>query len=114
MVPIDHNGGRRECGSLYSICLLPFCNLSYTLLFTCVECFRMCLHQFKYTGKRQIVGKTGGKPGTTKAMTLPARMQPPDFSGDSPVLPAHSGSSSVGRDGIQQIGNYVLISLCIV
>ncbi|PSN40266.1 Dedicator of cytokinesis protein 11 [Blattella germanica] len=59
---------------------------------------RMCLHQFKYTGKRQIVGKTAGKPGTTKAMTLPARMQPPDFSGDSPVLPAHSGSSSVGRD----------------
>jgi hypothetical protein len=66
--------------------------------------FRMCLHQFKYTGKRQIAGKAGGKPGTTKAMTLPARMQPPDFSGDSPVLPAHSGSSSVGRDGIQQIG----------
>ncbi|XP_023704534.1 dedicator of cytokinesis protein 9 isoform X3 [Cryptotermes secundus] len=63
----------------------------------------MCLHQFKYTGKRQIAGKAGGKPGTTKAMTLPARMQPPDFSGDSPVLPAHSGSSSVGRDGIQQI-----------
>jgi len=63
----------------------------------------MCLHQFKYTGKRQIAGKTGGKPGTAKAMTLPARMQPPDFSGDSPV---HSGSSSVGRDGIQQIGMF--------
>jgi len=61
----------------------------------------MCLHQFKYTGKRQIAGKTGGKPGTAKAMTLPARMQPPYFSGDSPV---HSGSSSVGRDGIQHIG----------
>jgi hypothetical protein len=64
----------------------------------------MCLYQFKYTGKRQIAGKTGGKIITTKAMTLPARMQPPDFSGDSPVLAAHSGSSSVGRDGIQQIG----------
>jgi hypothetical protein len=70
--------------------------------------FRMCLHQFKYTGKRQIAGKTGGKPGTTKAMTLPARMQPPDFSGDSPVLPVHSGSSSVGRDGIQQIGMFTI------
>ncbi|XP_069677062.1 dedicator of cytokinesis protein 9 isoform X2 [Periplaneta americana] len=63
----------------------------------------MCLHQFKYTGKRHIAGKTAGKPNTAKAMTLPARMQPPDFSGDSPILPPHSGSSSVGRDGIQQI-----------
>jgi len=62
---------------------------------------RMCLHQFKYTGKRQIAGKTGGKPGTVKAVTLPARMQPLDFSGDSLV---HSGSSSVGRDGMQHIG----------
>ncbi|XP_069677061.1 dedicator of cytokinesis protein 9 isoform X1 [Periplaneta americana] len=66
----------------------------------------MCLHQFKYTGKRHIAGKTAGKPNTAKAMTLPARMQPPDFSGDSPILPPHSGSSSVGRDGIQQIASF--------
>lgn len=51
------------------------------------------MHQFKYLGKKKIVGKTAGKP--VKAMTLPARMQPPDFSkGDGTA-----GSNSVGRDG---------------
>ncbi|XP_063232760.1 dedicator of cytokinesis protein 9 isoform X1 [Bacillus rossius redtenbacheri] len=68
------------------------------------RCIELCLHQFKYVGKRQIAAKTtAGKPGTTKAMTLPARMQPPDFSGDEPPLALHSGSSSVGRENIQQI-----------
>lgn len=51
-------------------------------------------------GKKQIVGKTVlGKP--IKAMTLPARMQPPDFSkSDGTNLPIlSSGTNSVGRDG---------------
>lgn len=60
---------------------------------------RICLHQFKYLGKKQIVGKPlPGKP--TKAMTLPARMQPPDFSKtDGTNIPMPSGTNSVGRDG---------------
>lgn len=60
---------------------------------------RICLHQFKYLGKKKIVGKAAvGKP--VKAMTLPARMQPPDFSkGDGTGGAALSGTSSVGRDG---------------
>ncbi|GLG92417.1 Dedicator of cytokinesis protein 9 [Gryllus bimaculatus] len=64
----------------------------------------MCLHQFKYTGKRQIANRSGsGKPGSAKAMTLPARMQPPDFSSETAALASHSGSSSVGRDAAQHI-----------
>ncbi|KAK6623677.1 hypothetical protein RUM43_009529 [Polyplax serrata] len=59
----------------------------------------ICLHQFKYIGKKQIVGKPAqAKP--VKAMTLPARMQPPDFSkSDGSNLPIPSGTSSIGRDG---------------
>ena len=39
-------------------------------------------------------------------MTLPARMQPPDFSGDSPIIPhnALSGSNSVGRENMAHRG----------
>lgn len=43
----------------------------------------MSLHHFQYVGKRQIatnVVNNCGKPRTVKAMTLPARMAPPDFS----------------------------------
>ncbi|XP_039279988.1 dedicator of cytokinesis protein 9 isoform X2 [Nilaparvata lugens] len=84
----------------------------------------LCLHEFKYTGKRQIAsGSVGGgrcgsgsvgsgeggggtRPVTTKAMTLPARMQPPDFSaapgaGAEPITATHvllSGTNSVGRE----------------
>jgi len=59
--------------------------------------FRLCLHQFKYQGKKKIVGKTSSAVKPVKAMTLPARMQPPDFSKGDGV--SGSGTSSVGRDG---------------
>lgn len=48
----------------------------------------MSLHHFKYIGKRQIAANAAssfGKPRTVKAMTLPARMAPPDFSNDGPA-----------------------------
>jgi len=47
----------------------------------------MSLHHFKYIGKRQIAANAAsiGKPRTVKAMTLPARMAPPDFTTDSPA-----------------------------
>ena len=48
----------------------------------------MSLHHFKYVGKRQVAATAAngvGKPRTVKAMTLPARMAPPDFSSDSPA-----------------------------
>lgn len=77
------------------------CSETDTLSF--FRCIEMCLHQFKYIGKRQIIGRASGKPGTTKAMTLPARMQPPDFSGDGEAFNTHSGSSSVGRENMQQL-----------
>nr|CAD7194888.1 unnamed protein product [Timema douglasi] len=76
-----------------------------TELLSFFRCIEICLHQFKYLGKRQIATKLGStKPGAIKAMTLPARMQPPDFSGDVPsALTIHTGSNSIGRDNIQQI-----------
>lgn len=46
----------------------------------------MNLHHFKYQGRRQSSVNTVhdlGKPKTTKSMTLPARMFPPDFSNDN-------------------------------
>ncbi|RZF44325.1 hypothetical protein LSTR_LSTR006875 [Laodelphax striatellus] len=88
----------------------------------------LCLHEFKYTGKRQIAsGSVGGRcgsgsvgggggtaadigggtrPSTAKAMTLPARMQPPDFStsgSSEPITATHvllSGTNSVGRENM--------------
>lgn len=79
---------------------------------------RLSLHEFKYTGRRQIAGASNGArngissgtsgsiKSTTKAMTLPARMQPPDFSGDSPIIPHNilSGSNSVGRENMAHRG----------
>lgn len=55
-------------------------------ILTCLSVlYRLCLHHFKYVGKRQISANSLniGKPKTVKAMTLPARMVPPDFSSDS-------------------------------
>ncbi|XP_026677527.1 dedicator of cytokinesis protein 11-like [Diaphorina citri] len=70
----------------------------------------LCLYEFKYMGKRHIASLGRGSSSTasgntpslagkppSKSMTLPARMQPPDFS----VEPSHallSGTNSVGRD----------------
>lgn len=88
-------------GDEYLVTWWQQCSVSEILnFFAGIE---MCLHQFKYTGKKQIIGRPSGKPGTVKAMTLPARMQPPDFSGDGESFPIHSGSSSVARDSIHQL-----------
>ena len=59
------------------------------------------MHEFKYTGRRQIAGSNSNK-GGAKSMTLPARMQPPDFTVDPPSnhLPL-SGSNSIGRGETQ-------------
>ncbi|XP_058808456.1 dedicator of cytokinesis protein 9 isoform X2 [Phymastichus coffea] len=46
----------------------------------------LSLHHFKYQGRRQSsanIVQEIGKPKTTKSMTLPARMFPPDFSNDN-------------------------------
>lgn len=48
----------------------------------------MSLQHFRYVGRRQIAANTTkepGKPRAVKAMTLPARMAPPDFTNDSPT-----------------------------
>lgn len=54
----------------------------------------MSLRHFKYVGKREIVAAnaatSGAKARTVKAMTLPARMAPPDFS--SSESPAATGT----------------------
>ncbi|XP_054285049.1 dedicator of cytokinesis protein 9 [Macrosteles quadrilineatus] len=83
-------------------------NCSQADILSFFKVIELSLHEFKYTGRRQIAGYVNGGSGppgkgTTKAMTLPARMQPPDFSGDSPILPPHntlSGSNSVGRENM--------------
>lgn len=43
--------------------------------------FRLCLHHFKYNGKRQIVRDQAPK----KASTLPAKLPPPYSSGKMSV-----------------------------
>ncbi|XP_067007867.2 dedicator of cytokinesis protein 9 [Anabrus simplex] len=88
-------------GDEYLVSWWQHCSESEVLNF--FRGIEMCLHHFKYIGKRQIMAKTGTKPASAKAMTLPARMQPPDFSSDSNALGTHSGSSSVGRESVQQI-----------
>ncbi|XP_011300539.1 dedicator of cytokinesis protein 9 isoform X1 [Fopius arisanus] len=72
--------------------------------FTVIE---MSLHHFKYTGKRQIISKINAstqnsKPKTVKAMTLPARIAPPNFSTDNSAtgtLQPHNIPSST-RDNL--------------
>ncbi|XP_024086053.1 dedicator of cytokinesis protein 9 isoform X2 [Cimex lectularius] len=82
---------------------------------------QMCLHEFKYTGRRQIANETENSSAASmnpvvnrragsRSMTLPARMQPPDFTNDAektgnntPVTnnyhhPLLSGSNSIGRE----------------
>ncbi|XP_043275620.1 dedicator of cytokinesis protein 9 isoform X2 [Venturia canescens] len=68
--------------------------------FTVIE---MSLHHFKYIGKRQVavnVASTGGKPRTVKAMTLPARMAPPDFSSDSPATGTLQPHNNTARESL--------------
>ncbi|XP_043462362.1 dedicator of cytokinesis protein 9 isoform X3 [Leptopilina heterotoma] len=68
--------------------------------FTIIE---MSLQHFRYVGKRQIVAnavKEGGKPRAAKAMTLPARMAPPDFSNDNPTTGTLQPHNTVARENL--------------
>lgn len=65
--------------------------------------FRMSLHHFKYIGKRQIAANAAsnvGKPRTVKAMTLPARMAPPDFTTESPAISTLQPHNTVTRENL--------------
>uniref|UniRef100_A0A0A9VXP9 Dedicator of cytokinesis protein 9 n=1 Tax=Lygus hesperus TaxID=30085 RepID=A0A0A9VXP9_LYGHE len=93
-------------------------NCSHDEILSFFKVIQLCLHEFKYTGRRQIAGGvTTSQPptrsgGGTKSMTLPARMHPPDFSTDPSVNidlkqsndtsrhPLLSGSNSIGRDAV--------------
>jgi len=63
----------------------------------------MSLHHFKYIGKRQIAANAAsnvGKPRTVKAMTLPARMAPPDFVTESPATSTLQAHNTVTRENL--------------
>lgn len=87
----------------------------------------MCLYHFKYTGRKHIANSARevapSNKVSIKAMTLPARMAPPDFSSDPSILengpgtynnsPTHSttttiivtsGTNSVGRENLVKGG----------
>jgi len=74
--------------------------LDFTTLFS--STFRMSLHHFKYIGKRQIASTTSnvGKPRTVKAMTLPARMAPPDFTTESSATSTLQPHNTVTRENL--------------
>ncbi|XP_015607279.1 dedicator of cytokinesis protein 9 isoform X3 [Cephus cinctus] len=68
--------------------------------FTVIE---MSIYHFKYIGKRQIAANAAtnsGKPRTVKAMTLPARMAPPDFSTDSPATGTLQPHNTAARENL--------------
>lgn len=55
--------------------------------------FRICAEQFQYQGRKKILAELktstpdcNGKPKPIKARTLPARMSPPDFSKEPPIM----------------------------
>jgi len=92
----------------------------------------MCLYHFKYTGRKHIANSTRevapSNKSSIKAMTLPARMAPPDFSSDptfsesspgtSNNSPTHSnttttiivtsGTNSIGRENFVVKGEFTL------
>ncbi|XP_034950532.1 dedicator of cytokinesis protein 9 isoform X2 [Chelonus insularis] len=76
--------------------------------FTVLE---MSLHHFKYIGKRLIaavnVTNNAGKPKTVKAMTLPARMAPPDFTNDSSGTGTLQPHNTVTRENLVEEENHV-------
>ncbi|KAG6459344.1 dedicator of cytokinesis protein 9 isoform X2 [Manduca sexta] len=54
---------------------------------------RICAEQFQYVGRKKILSELkattpdcNGKPKPVKARTLPARMSPPDFSKEPPIV----------------------------
>ena len=68
-----------------------------------ISYFRMSLHHFKYVGKRQIatnMTNNSGKPRTVKAMTLPARMAPPDFSNEGPATSTLQPHNTTVRENL--------------
>ncbi|XP_023290391.1 dedicator of cytokinesis protein 9 isoform X2 [Orussus abietinus] len=70
--------------------------------FTVIE---LSLHHFKYVGRRQIstnLANSSGKPRTVKAMTLPARMAPPDFSSESPATGTLQPHNSTARENLAE------------
>lgn len=95
----------------------------------------MCLYHFKYTGRKHIANSAREtvpmNKASVKAMTLPARMAPPDFSSDPSISesgpgtsnnsPTHgnttttiivtSGTNSVGRENLVK-GEYSSIYFC--
>ncbi|XP_015124186.1 dedicator of cytokinesis protein 11 isoform X2 [Diachasma alloeum] len=82
--------------------------------FTVIE---MSLHHFKYDGKRQIISKINANTNvktakTVKAMTLPARIVPPNFSSDNSAtgtLQPHNIPSSTREnliDGEEENGKF--------
>lgn len=63
----------------------------------------MSLYHFKYIGKRQIAANAAnnvGKPRTVKAMTLPARMAPPDFTTENPATSTLQPHNTIIRDNL--------------
>lgn len=55
--------------------------------------FRICAEQFQYQGRKKILSELktstpdcNSKPKPMKARTLPARMSPPDFSKEPPII----------------------------
>ncbi|XP_012262836.2 dedicator of cytokinesis protein 9 isoform X6 [Athalia rosae] len=70
--------------------------------FTVIE---MSLYHFKYVGKRHIATASTnitGKPRTVKAMTLPARMAPPDFSSETPGTGTLQAHNTVARENLAE------------
>ena len=68
----------------------------------------MSLQHFRYVGKRQIVAhaaKDAGKPRAVKAMTLPARMAPPDFTNDSPTTGTLQPHNTAARENLVESDN---------
>lgn len=69
-------------------------------------CYRMSLYHFKYVGKRKIAtnssNSNGSKPRTVKAMTLPARMAPPDFSSENQGTGTLQAHNTVARENLAE------------
>lgn len=65
----------------------------------------MSLYHFKYAGKRQIstnAVNNSGKPRTVKAMTLPARMAPPDFTNENAATSTLQPHNTTVRENLAE------------
>lgn len=68
--------------------------------------FRICAEQFQYIGRKKILSEMkattpdcNGKPKPLKARTLPARMSPPDFSKEPPIV-VENKNNTVNRENL--------------